>query len=248
MLDLATMALLVALTFVLAGIVKGVTGMGLPTVSIGLLGLLMAPAQAAALPIIPSLITNIWQFVGGRNRALLIRRTWPMLLAIFIATWAGTSLMVGGETAHATLALGLVLMTYAAVGLAKVRLALPQHAEPWLSPLVGATTGVVAGATGVSVIPAVPYLQALGLEKEDLVQALGLSFTVSAIALAGGLASHGAFHFDVSGASLICTLPSLAGMFFGQWIRTRVDVATFRRLFFVGLFLLGGDLAARSAL
>jgi uncharacterized protein len=41
---------LVAITsiFVLAGFVKGVIGLGLPTVAMGLLALLMTPAQAAA--------------------------------------------------------------------------------------------------------------------------------------------------------------------------------------------------------
>lgn len=64
----------IALTLILAGIVKGVTGMGLPTVTMGVLGLFMAPAEAAALVIIPSLLTNVWQFAAGGNRALLLRR------------------------------------------------------------------------------------------------------------------------------------------------------------------------------
>ncbi len=52
--------------FLLAGFVKGVIGLGLPTVSIGLLGLLMTPAQAAAILVVPSLVTNIWQANGRR--------------------------------------------------------------------------------------------------------------------------------------------------------------------------------------
>lgn len=234
----------VTLTFVLAGMVKGVTGMGLPTVSMGVLGLLMAPAEAASLLIIPSLITNVWQFAAGPNRLLLFRRTWPMLLAIAVATWAGAGLLSAGS--GATTALGVALIVYAIVGLAKLRIAVPPRAEPWLSPLIGAATGVVTGATGVFVIPAVPYLQALGLDKDDLVQALGLSFTISAIALAVGLASHGAFHVSAGSVSLLCTVPAIAGMQLGQWVRNRVDPVRFRLLFFIGLLLLGADLAARS--
>ena len=37
----------VATTFVVGGFVKGVVGLGLPTVSMGLLGLFLPPAQAA---------------------------------------------------------------------------------------------------------------------------------------------------------------------------------------------------------
>jgi uncharacterized membrane protein YfcA len=225
--------LLVTLTFVLAGAVKGVTGMGLPTVAMGLLGLLMAPAQAAGLLLIPSLVTNLWQFAAGPSRLVLLRRMAPMLLAIGLATWLAAGFLTGADPAGATAALGLALMAYAAVGFARLDVAIPKASEAWLAPLIGATTGIVTGATGVFVIPAVPYLQGLGLSKDDLVQALGLSFTASTLALAGGLASHGALHLVGSGASLL---------------RAAVDAQTFRRLFFIGLLLLGGDLVARGML
>jgi len=239
---------LISLIFVLAGFVKGVAGMGLPTVAMGSLGLLMAPAEAAALLIIPSLVTNVWQFVAGPHRLRILRRMWAMLLAISVATWAGAGLLTGTDTRLATALLGAALVAYAVVGLANLRFSVPVGAEPFLSPLVGAATGLVTGATGVFVLPAVPYLQALGLEKEGLVQALGLSFTVSTVALAAGLASHAAFHAPAAGASILYTIPALAGMSLGQWIRLRIRPETFRLVFFVGLLLLGGDLILRSSL
>lgn len=236
----------VMLVFLLAGLVKGTIGVGLPTVAMGLLGLVMAPAEAAALLIIPSLVTNVWQFAGGHHHRRLMRRLWPLLLTIFLATALGAGLITGSDAARASAALGAALMLYAALGLAKIHFTVTRQWEPWLAPLIGAATGAVTGATGVFVIPAVPYLQALGMEKEDLVQALGLSFTVSTVALAVGLASYGAFHLRAGGASLLCTLPALAGMLLGQWVQARVDAPTFRRLFFLGLLLLGADLTLRS--
>jgi uncharacterized membrane protein YfcA len=239
-----TMWLPILLTFVLAGIVKGITGMGLPTVSMGVLGLLMAPANAASLLLIPSLVTNVWQFAAGPNRMATTRRTWPMLLMICLGTVASAGLLTA--FAGATAALGIALILYAAISLARFHLSVPHRAEPWLSPLIGATTGVITGATGVFVIPAVPYLQAIGLQRDDLVQALGLSFTVSTIALAIGLAAHGALHITAAATSLLCTIPALLGMFLGQAIRMRVDPGTFRLCFFIALLLLGADLAARA--
>ena len=79
-----------------------------------------------------------------------------------------------------------------------------------------------------------------------MIQALGLSFTVSTIALAIGLAAHGALHVTAGATSLLCTIPALLGMFLGQAVRTRVDPATFRLCFFIALLLLGADLAARA--
>ena len=80
------LTLLVVCTFLLAGTVKGVIGLGLPTVAMGMLGLAMLPAQAAALLIIPSTVTNLWQLAFGGHLSALIKRLWPMLLLIFLGT------------------------------------------------------------------------------------------------------------------------------------------------------------------
>ena len=236
----------IALSFVLAGIVKGVTGMGLPTVAMGLLSLVMTPVEATAFLIIPSAVTNLWQFFAGRNRLKLVRRTAPMLVMIGVSTWASAGLIAGNHGGYANAALGVALLVYAGVALANIRPSVSERSERWLSPVVGTATGIVTGATGVFVIPAVPYLQALGLGKDDLVQALGLSFTVSTFALAAGLASRGAIHLGAVGASTMCTLPALAGMMLGQVIRARTNPATFRLVFLIGLLVLGVDLIVRT--
>jgi len=130
--------------------------------------------------------------------------------------------------------------------LAKLRLRVPPRSERWAGPVIGAVTGVVTGATGVFVIPAVPYLGSLGLERDDLIQALGLSFTVSTLALAAGLAWHGALPLQAAATSLLALVPALAGMALGGWMRVRVRPETFRLCFFVGLLALGGELAWRG--
>jgi uncharacterized membrane protein YfcA len=239
-------AVTIALVFVLAGVVKGVAGMGLPTVAMGLLGLLTAPAQAAALIVVPSTITNVWQFLSGPHRLAIARRTWPMLVTISLTTWAAAGLMTGQGAARAVTWLGVALVAYASIGFARLPFSVPNSYEAWLSPAVGAATGIVASATGMFVIPAAPYLQALGFEKDDLVRALGLSFTTSTIALAAGLASRGAFHIAEAGSSTLCVVPALVGMAIGQVIRAKVNSATFRLVFFTSLLLLGADLVARS--
>ncbi len=237
--------LLAAVTFLLAGFVKGMVGLGLPTVAMGLLGLAMAPAQAAALLVVPSLVTNLWQLFAGPRFGGLLRRLWPMMAGICLGTWAGAGLLTGADAGRATVALGAALVLYAVIGLAGPRLSVPARMERWWSAPVGAATGLVTAATGVFVIPAVPFLQALRLEKEDLVQALGLSFTVSTLALAAGLARDGALPLSAAGASLLALAPALLGMAAGQWLRLRVRPEAFRRWFFLGLLLLGLDLALR---
>lgn len=233
----------VGAVFVLAGLVKGVVGLGLPTVAMGLLGLVMLPAEAAAILLLPSFVTNVWQLLAGPEISALLRRLWPMMLAVFAATLASTGLITSSYTAIVTAGLGLVLLAYAALGLLRLRMAVPGWAEPWAGPVVGAATGVMTGATGVFVIPAVPYLGGLGLGRDDLVQALGLSFTVSTIALGIGLWWNDAVPLQSVGTSAYAIVPALAGMWLGGWLRGRVEPETFRRWFFAGLALLGAHIS-----
>ncbi|WP_442783493.1 sulfite exporter TauE/SafE family protein [Collimonas fungivorans] len=235
----------ILLTFFIAGTVKGVTGMGLPTIAMGLLGITMPPVAAATLLILPSFVTNLWQLLAGPGFVALARRLWTMMAGIAVGTIAGVWLMTNDSGGWTAIALGVVLVIYALFGLAARQLSVPAQAERPASPLVGLMTGLITGGTGVFVIPAVPYIQALGLDKEDLVQALGLSFTVSTIALAIGLQRQGAFELGDIGTSSLAVLPALLGMWLGQHVRRRVSPATFRRWFFICLIVLGLQLVLR---
>jgi len=236
------------LTFLLAGFAKGVIGLGLPTVSMGLLSLVMAPAKAASLLIVPSFVTNVWQLAAGPSFGLLARRLWPMLTGVVVGTLAGTGLLTGSHAGQAAVALGFLLMLYAVLGITSVRFSVSPAAEWWLGPLIGALTGLATAATGVFVIPALPYLGALNLDKEDLIQALGLSFTVSTIALATSLVTGGVFALGDIGASTLVLAPALLGMAAGGAMRGRFSEQTFRRVFFGGLLVLGAHLASRAVL
>lgn len=236
---------LIAFTFILAGVVKGVTGMGLPTVSMGILGAFMPPVAAASLLLIPSFVTNIWQLFAGPSFTKLISRLWVMMLGIVIGTLAGARLLTSVNTKWTTIGLGVALAMYALSSLLARLPTVPPRAERWLAPVMGVLTGLITGCTGVFVIPAVPYLQALSLTKDDLIQALGLSFTLSTLALAVGLAAGGALHFRDSAASALAIVPSLLGMGLGTLIREHISATAFRRWFLLFLVFLGLELVIR---
>ncbi len=236
------LSLLVVMTFLLAGTVKGVIGLGLPTIAMGLLGLAMTPAQAAALLIVPSTLTNLWQLGAGGHLLALLRRLGPLLLMIVVGTLLGSAWLGIDSGPWAVHALGAALLAYALYGLVGRGFQLSPAQERWLGPLCGLVTGVVTAATGVFVMPAVPFLQGLGLNRDEMIQALGLSFTVSTLALAIGLARQDALGGQALGASLLMLAPALLGMLAGQWLRQRISAVGFKRCFFVGLAALGGHL------
>lgn len=241
--------LLAAAVFTLAGLVKGTIGMGLPTVGLALLGLFMAPAQAAALMIVPSLVTNVWQAAAGGAFARLSLRMAALLICIALGVASVRLAGVGlAEQTRAGVGLGIALALYGAYGLLGRALRVDSRAERWLSPTMGLLTGAATGATGVFVIPSVPYLQALGLSKDELVQGLGIVFTVATLTLGASLLQGGQMDLRASGLSTALIVPALAGMALGQYVRSCVSAASFRRLFFIGTLLLGLHLALRAFL
>lgn len=228
--------------FLLAGMIKGIVGLGLPTVAMGLLALTMPPTSAAALLLIPSFVTNLWQLLAGPT---FISGAAPWRLsgrdtdrdAVERCAYLGGRIAMGPGLPG-----GGMLVVYGVWGLIASRLHAPGRHEIWLSPVIGYLTGMITAATGVFVIPAVPYLQCLALKKDDLVQALGLAFTVSTLGLALSLAQGSGLPALNLSLSLLALIPALLGMALGQRVRKYIGETLFRRCFFLGLIALGGTM------
>ncbi|HSW17591.1 MAG TPA: sulfite exporter TauE/SafE family protein [Ramlibacter sp.] len=232
--------ILVSCIFFAAGMVKGILGMGLPTLGMGLLGLLMTVPQAAGLLTMPSLVTNVWQALAGRAlRRRRVRGLWRLQVGI-CAGVAVASFLPSLQDGLARGLLGACLAAYGTSGLSGWRpRPLDRAMGDLAAPAVGALTGVITALTGVFVLPAVPYLQSLQLDRHELAQALGLSFTTSTVALAALLAARGQLGVAASLQSTLAIAPALAGMLVGQKVRDAMSEAAFRRCFFGGLLLLG---------
>ena len=179
--------LLIAAAFLLAGFVKGVIGLGLPTVSMGLLAVTMQPSHALAIVIVPAIVTNIWQTFVGPYLRDIVRRLWPLMVGTVIGIWLNSGMLSGPYARYGTIVLGVLLVIYAIFGLGKFSFSVAPSNEKWIGGLVGLITGLVSAATGVQVVPSMPFMQAIGMEKDELVQALGVFFTVATVALAFNL-------------------------------------------------------------
>jgi uncharacterized membrane protein YfcA len=236
----------VAAAFVVAGGVKGLLGLGLPTVSLALLSLFLPLGEAVRLMLLPSLLTNLWQGTAGGHLAALLRRLWGMLAALTVGTWLGAGLLPAEHASAAKTLLGVVLCAYAALGLRVVAFRVPRRAEAVAGPAVGLATGVIAGMTGSFVLPSVPYLNALGLGRDALVQAMGVTFSVATLALMAVFGLGSGLGAAAMTASVLALAPAVLGMWAGGWLRPRISAAMFRRATFLCLFALGVHLAVSS--
>jgi uncharacterized membrane protein YfcA len=125
------------------------------------------------------------------------------------------------------------------IGLTQFRLRVERHNEKWVGGIVGLVTGVISASTGVQVIPSMPFIQAIGMEKDELVQALGVFFTVATLALSVNVSASGLLSSTTAIPGAIALACSFAGMFFGQNVRAKMPTEAFRRWFLIGMILLG---------
>jgi len=242
----AVVAVLVA--FFLGGCVKGIVGLGLPTVALALLTSVLGLREAVPLIVVPIILTNFWQAVQGGRLGDLLRRFWPMNLGALIGVPIGTWVLFDADPAKLAGALGIILSLYAVSGLASVRFSISRARERVLSAPMGLVMGLLMGMTGSSAVPLIPYLHSLEMDRDTFVQALGLAFFVISVALGIALAGNGAYdtgNVTLSAASLV---PAFAGMILGRRLRRLLDHERFQFLFFITLLVLGVNLIRKGFL
>ena len=202
--------------------------------------------EALPLLVAPAFLTNVWQAAAGGHLVGLLKRLWPMLLATVPGVFLGGMVFLRAGQSTLDLLLGIVLCAYALLSLAGARFTVPYGRERLIGPVIGLVTRVVTGATGTLVLPVAPYLSALGLQRDALVQGMGLSFGLSSLTLGTILAMQSAAMLEGIATSLLAVVPALAGMAVGQHLRRRIVPERFRQWLFVSLLILGANLIRRG--
>ncbi|MEP0519871.1 MAG: sulfite exporter TauE/SafE family protein [Hyphomicrobiales bacterium] len=229
----------ICVSFLVAGVVKGVIGLGLPIVSVALLTVFVGLQNALALLLIPALCTNVWQGSVGRNAKPLIKAIWPFLTLATLFVGVGTLTLTRVDLPLLSAFLGLVLLIYASTNMAGFQIVINDKQNKWLGPLLGVLNGTITGMTGASAIPGVIYFQARGLHRDEMIQAMGILFALSTASLAISLGGNGLLNRDLGVISAFALIPSIAGMLIGQKIRNKLSESLFRKIFFIALMLLG---------
>ena len=238
--------ILVGLTFLLAGSIKGVIGLGLPTVSLSVLTATLGLHPAMALVVIPSFVTNFWQgAVGGHGREIL-GRIWPLLVFATVTVWIGAKALARVDVSLLSALLGILIAIYSIVNLIQSNVTIPQRWEKLVGPLVGTVNGVLTGMTGSFVFPSVLYLQSIRLPRDVLIQAMGIVFTASTVALGISLGKHNILTMELGAVSAASVVPAVIGMWLGQQLRRQLSESLFRRVFLLALLGLGLYIFARS--
>jgi uncharacterized membrane protein YfcA len=225
--------------FFLAGLAKGVVGLGFVVVVLACLATTIGLKEAVALLVIPGIFTNFWQAVAGPDFLGILRRLWSMFTATIVGIWIGAVILATGNADRLIIVLGVVLILYSVISLRRPQIPSPGKAEVWLSPVMGISGGFVAGLTGSFIVPGILYMQALGLPRDMFVQAMGMVFLMIAVVLGLLLWRYQVLTAEIGLMSLVTLVPSSIGMIAGQKLRSHMSEQVFRQAFFVSLIPVG---------
>jgi hypothetical protein len=229
----------------LAGVIKGATGLGYASVALPFLVMTIGLTSAMGLVILPTLASNFSVTLTTPHVRETVQRFAPLYASMLPGVIAGLWLLTWVDQRTAVQVLGVVMMVYCALALARPSLRINRRGEAWLQWPTGVANGVVTGLTGAQIMPLFPYIMALGMDPARTVQAVNLAVLVASTVLAIGLVAAGLVPPGIYAWSFAAILPALAGIHVGTRARGRLSDAAFRRVALLTLALMGFMLLVR---
>lgn len=233
------------LAFLLAGLVKGMSGIGYSTTALPILTLGIGIETAMPLVLLPSMSSNVMVMVSAGHFRSCLARFWPLYAAMLPGLVLGLFALSRVDKNIAETALGGVILAYAAYALARPAMSLPAHLHNMLMAPTGFFNGLVNGLTGSQMMPLLPYMMSLKLIPDEFVQATNIGFTMSSLVMLAGLAGIGYLDFDILIVSIAGLVPAFAGVRIGSAIRSRLPANAFRILVLIVLACLALSLIVR---
>ena len=237
---------LIAISFLLAGTVKGSVGIGLPTAAMGLMTLVLDPRTAISLILMPMLFSNAWQVYRAGGTGQTMRRYLPLALSLMIGVAVAVSVARDAPDRLLLALLGLSLLIFVAVNASRWAPEIPDSKGRIAQLITGTVAGLMGGVTSVWAPPMAVYLAARRVGKDEFVRASGLLIFLGSVPLALGYMSQGYLTREIGLVSLVMLIPTFAGFAFGERLRRRVSEDGFRLILLVVFALMGLNLIRRA--
>ena len=237
--------LVISLAFLLAGLVKGVVGGGLPAVAVPIMANVIAPAVAASVTLMPVIVTNFWLLLQGDRLKEVLQRYWTFLLPLAVGSLIGAQILVTVPPATMALIIGGFVIILSPLPFFPKNWAIPEKTQKWLNPSAAGIMGIVGGAT-VMLAPVIVYFVALRIDKDLFAASMGAVALSSMVPLFLSLAVNQFIGLDEFMISIAVLVPTLIGMRAGTWLRDRISQAGFQRVLFAALLGIGLNLVFKS--
>jgi uncharacterized protein len=237
---------LVGLALLLAGFVKGASGMGFPLIATPTVALLLDIRVAITILIIPNIVMDITQvFRGGFPFAVLRRFAWFFVLTV-VGVFLGTKVLVTLPLWILNFCLGVMVLVFVASSWLRFEFAIPPDVEKKLSLPAGLISGFLNGMTNAAGPALAIYLYSLKLPKVEFIKSIAAIFIITKLSQLVAVSTWNLFNGTTLSLSLGVTLFVLLGFYGGLKIQDRINQQNFSRGLLVLLFLIGVILILRA--
>ena len=241
-----TLLIVAAAAFLLAGTIKGLVGLGLPTHVVGILAQFTDPRQAIAFLLLPILISNGWQIYRSGMAIEMIKKLWIFSLIMCSLIFITSQFAATISTEVLTLSVGIMIVLIVVTNLFLNKLTIPKKQDKAYQLGFGTAAGIVGGMTSLWAPPVVMYLLSKRVSKDEFVASVGVLLMTGSIPLLGGYVTAGLTTPTLLLYSLLMVIPTLAGFAIGEWARSFLEAEQFRKILLGVFFLLGTNLIVNA--
>jgi uncharacterized membrane protein YfcA len=235
-----------AAVFLLAGTIKGIVGLGLPTTALGLMTLFIDPRTAIAVLIFPLVFSNAWQMYRAGDIRASIKRYLPFVVALVIFVWLSVQLSVAVDHNILLAAMGISILLFVIVNAIDITPPVPERFDKIAQLIAGVFAGIMGGLTSVWAPPMAIYLAARQVPKAEFIRASGLIFFIGSIPLAFGYVRAGFLTYELAQTSVIVLVPTFAGFWVGERVRAHMSEQVFRNALLAIFLVMGLNLLRRA--
>lgn len=215
--------------YLLAGVVKGATGFGLPVVAVALVPFFVPVDMALALNSVVIVLTNIQQIRQGGQYAQGFSAAWPVILGMTLMVPVAANFVAGMSKGTLMMTLGCFILLFVVSSFVNPSLRTPRGWERPVGFGMGLVSGIVGGLTSAPGPIFVAYVVSLHLSRPVFITALGFIMCLFGLVAALSFAGVGMLRPEHIGPALLSVPLAILGMWLGdRWAR-RLPVETFRK-------------------
>ena len=244
--DLPLLLLVTTATFLIAGTIKGIAGIGMPTIALGLMTLVLAPRTAVAIILFPLIVSNAWQFWRAGDMWGAIKRYRWFIAVMMVTIFISATLSAAASDRVIYAVLGVVILLFVAVNVMSPPPPLPRRFDTIGQIVLGGLTGLFGGLAAIYAPGVAIYLSARKVDKDEMVRATGLLVLAGSLPLLAGYVSQNLVSGRLALVSLLMVFPTLLGFQIGERVRAHLSEQRFRSVFFVVFFVLGLNLIRKA--
>jgi hypothetical protein len=238
--------LIIIFALAVGGFTKGLTGLGLPMISIPIMANVIGAERAVMIMIIPTIVLNVWLAVVNRGERHAIPEL-PLMLLFGVpgAVLGATFLYLAPDKVLDTI-LAVWVLIYLIIRLFNKDFRLSSKARNFLCYPVGLIAGALQSTTGISAPIIASYIDALQLNKSGYVYGVATCFATLSFVHLITLLSYQAISSSQLLISVMAVLPAIIFVKPGIYLRDIFLQKIFDRVIKLLLFVMATQLIQKT--